>query len=745
MHATSPLSSYVNRGTWSNTIYPLPSQATQPIAPARRAYANADELCRSHMGAAHTSTMKKTEEQMKLRMANRDDLQSQITIEDPNLSKLLHAPSTSSLTTRTVYHKNSPFNGLSYLDDQTQVPVEITQGITGGDDTTSPHVGNMRRITTFDDRTIAYTGRVETKEKALEQASFIFFQEMKGSRKGITERVEDGPNCYTLTYIVSSTLNASREADIPLARLDPERTWLLQEKGVLTALCDEGPQTFTDPETGASYQVKLHPILFSDPFNITSRLPDSLSGRALHRSIEREGLDQLEAIVQDRLQLLQEENPGKAEVINRVYQSLADEFDTDSVPEKRILMRDYLYKLLDLPVAYHCKTSTDRTGILIALSSSLQQWIDLYITVPKDMQTLLEDNDSFKELFAANLMTGHYLTSYTRSLFGYRFSTLVFQNPVIQRLLPDRFLRSLSWQEKTICHLICLPAHIVFMTRAALGILYNLGLTLLSKVSGREVVSEGPILEPLYSYPLTNILSWLPEKVIDEDASCVKNHQMLSHLPLPADRPSLEERGRVYPYLLRGKAEVLEQLALDIGRLSLKNQKNLLIIDGIRYGIPHDHKDRDQLANTQAEQLYDQVRELIRNKKQGLSDSVLDATTTRVVEQLHQGGLAPLLAKLQHKLTYKKHLLTTPCEWGIELKDNRSEGIILEHQVVMELADEKILTQRQQDHARASYGGDELPRYKDPIHKGEGFVFASSQLLPLEEWRGYRFKMSERE
>jgi hypothetical protein len=236
----------------------------------------------------------------------------------------------------------------------------------------------------------------------------------------------------------------------------------------------------------------------------------------------------------------------------------------------------------------------------------------------------------------------------------------------------------------------------------------------------------------------------LPEKVIDEDASCVKNHQLLSHLPLPADRPSLEERGRVCPYRVRGKAEVLEQLALDIGRLSLKNQ-NLLIIDGIRYGIPHDHEDRDQLAKTQAEELYNQVRELIGNKKQGLSDSVLDATTTRVVEQLHQGGLAPLLAKLHLSLTDKKHLLTTPYAWKIELKDDRDKGIILEHQVVMELADEKILTQRQQDHARASYDSDRLPRYQNPIHKGEGFVFASSQLLPLEEWMGYRFKMSELE
>jgi hypothetical protein len=694
------------------------------------------------MGVTHTSTIKKTEEQMKLRMANRDDLQSQITIEDPTLSELLHAPSTSSLTTRTVYHKNSPFNGLSYLDDQTQPPVQITQGITGGDDTTSPHVGNMRHITTFDDRTIAYTGRVETKAKALEQASFIFFQEMKGSRKGITESVEDGQICYTLSYIVSSTLNASREADIPLAGLDPERKWLLQEKGVLTALCDEGSQIFTDPDTGAHYQVKLRPILFSDPFNITSRLPDSLSGRALHRSIERQGLYHLEEIVQDTVKLLQEENPGKAEVINRVYQSLADGLDTDSVPEKQILLRDYLYKLLDLPVAYHCKTSTDRTGILIALSSSLQQWIDLHITVPEDIDDLLSD-ESFKELFAANLMTGHYLTSYTRSLFGYRFATGLFQNPVIQRLLPDRFLRSLSWQEKTISHLICLPAHILFMTRAALRILYNLGLTLLSKAGRREVVSEDPILEPLYSYPLTNILSWLPEQVIDEDAPCVKNHQLLSHLPLPADRPSLEERGRVCPYLVRGKAEVLEQLALDIQRLPLDDEHHKLIINGERYGVYPDYTDPNALANAKAEELYDQVRELIGDKKQGLSDSVLDATTTRLVEQLHQGGLAPLLAKLGHKLTDKKHLLTTPYAWKIELKDDPDDGIILDYQVVMELADEKILTQRQQDHARASYDRNRLPRYEDPIHKGEGFVFASSQLLPLEEWRGYRFTMRE--
>ncbi len=748
MHTTSPLSSYMNRGTWRNTIYLLPPQTTQPRDPTLRKYASASELCRSHMDVIRTPTMKKTEEQMKLRMANRDNVQSQITIEDSSLGRLLHAPSTSSLTTRTVYHKNSPFNGLSYLNDQTQVSVEITQGITGGDDTTSPHVGNMRHITTLDDRTIAYTGRVETKEKALEQASFIFFQEMNGSRKGITKRVKDGPNCYTLTYIVSSTLNASREADIPITGLDPERTWLLQEKSVLTDLCDEGPQTFTDPETRASYQVKLHPILFSDPLNAISKLhhvlPDSLSGRTVHKSIEIKGLGQLEEIVQDRLQLLQEENPGKAEVIQTIYESLRQESDRDCLPEKKILLRDYLYKLLDLPVAYHCKTSTDRTGILIALSSSLQQWIDLHITVPEEMDDLLSD-DSFKELFAANLMTGHYLTSYTRSLFGYRFSSGLFQNPVIQRLLPDRFLRSLSWQEKMICHLICLPAHIVLITSAALKVLYNLALRLVDQLRGRTIVSEGPILGPLYNYPLSRIRHWIPDKVIDEDASCVKDHQLLSHLPLPVDGPSLEERGGVYPYLVRGKAEVLEQLALDISRLSLNDEHHQLIINGKRYGVYPDDTDPDQLAKPQPKDLYYEVRELVGNKKQGLSESTLDATTTRVIEKLHQGGLTPLLAKLHLGLKDRSRLLTTPCKWKIELKDDRDEGIILEHQVVMELADEEILTQRQQDHARASYDRDRLPRYQNPIHKGEGFVFASSQLLPLEEWMGYRFKMSELE
>ncbi len=745
MHTTSPLSSYMNRGTWRNTIYLLPPQTTQPRAPTPRKYASASELCRSHMGVIRTPTMKKTEEQMKLRMANRDDVQSQITIEDSSLGRLLHAPSTSSLTTRTVYHKNSPFNGLSYLNDQTQVSVEITQGITGGDDTTSPHVGNMRRITTFDDRTIAYTGRVETQEKALEQASFIFFQEMKGSRKGITERVEDGPNCYTLTYIVSSTLNASREADIPLARLDPERKWMLQEKGVLTALCDEEPQTFIDPENGASYQVKLRPILFSDPFNITSKLhdlmPNSLSGSSLHKSIEIKGLGQLEEIVQDRLQLLEEENPAKAEVIQTIYESLRQESDRDCLPEKKILLRDYLYKLLDLPVAYHCKTSTDRTGILIALSSSLQQWIDLHITVPEEMDDLLSD-DSFKELFAANLMTGHYLTSYTRSLFGYRFSSGLFQNPVIQRLLPDRFLRSLSWQEKMICHLICLPAHIVLITSAALKVLYNLALRLVDQLRGRTIVSEGPILGPLYNYPLSRIRHWIPDKVIDEDASCVKNHQLLSHLPLPADRPSLEERRGDYPYLVRGKAEVLKQLALDIKRLPLEDERSQLIICGQRYGIPSNARDLSLLANTQAEQLYNQVRELTHTQKPHLSESTLDATTTRVVEKLHQGGLAPLLAKLHLGLKDRSRLLTTPYKWKIELKNDPDDGVILKHQVVMELADEEVREQRQNDHPEAFYEDDLLPRYTDPIHQGEGFVNAYSELWPLEDWGSYRFKAS---
>jgi hypothetical protein len=122
--------------------------------------------------------------------------------------------------------------------------------------------------------------------------------------------------------------------------------------------------------------------------------------------------------------------------------------------------------------------------------------------------------------------------------------------------------------------------------------------------------------------------------------------------------------------------------------------------------------------------------------KKGISKKVLEATTTRLVDKMHQGGLALLVKKLHNMLGNDAHLLTTPYAWRIELSDD-SKGLILEHQVVMELADANTLIQRQQDSARPQYDADKKPTYNNPIHQGKGFVFASSKLQTLDNWLGY--------
>ncbi|MEI8328648.1 MAG: hypothetical protein WCG14_01420 [Chlamydiia bacterium] len=776
------LNSYTDAGVWTNDLYAIPcKEDPSRRLPPERAYASLEALCESALQERGLGTgwAKKRKQEILLSVPNRADLQSTITIENSSLQETLSSPTRETLTTLTLFKKNSPFHRQSYLDAQ-HIPVSMEHAITSGGDTTSPHVGNLRRTTTSDHRSIAYTGRVETRAKAIEQASFIFFSELSGRKKGIRQQAESGQEIYTLDYIVSSVLNADRLSGLKLPYLDQgaEREWLEQERQTLEALKTGGPVSLTHPETGVAYLVQCNPILLSDPLNAMIKLhdvlPDPLSGRSLHQSIEHEGLRALEELANTTLQRLAD--PAKEGVVRSLLSTLGRNIEHDAYPERKILIRDYLYKVLEIPVAYHCKVSTDRTGILLSLSTSLQQWIDLALPIPADMSLLLTD-PRFKELFAANLMTGHYVTSYTRSFFGYRFSKGLFQNPVIQRLLPDRYLRRLSWQEKAIHYAAILPAHLGLITRLVIKVTCALGANLIRMLAFQERPSYGSIKHAIDEYRLSGIHRWVPENVIDETSPYVLDRRLLSHLPPPTElrahnqtpsrpaytpqelqqvlmrakeqqgvmqaqrsrssTPSLSEQFRQIhdPQSLTPQEEILDamkqqtlqQLAKDIARISLENPHTTLLVHDQAYGIPEEHKDHtDLLGRQQAEEIYAKIKALISTEDGSLNATSIEQKTIWCVDQLQQGGFVPLIETLQERFVTEGFHLTTPHIWHVSLSYDPIEGIEIAHSMIMGLTHIDTLMQRQEDQAAYQLLNG-LPEYTNPLHQGAGFVYASSK------------------
>lgn len=776
------LNSYTDAGVWTNDLYAIPcKEDPSRRLPPERAYASLEALCESALQERGLGTgwAKKRKQEILLSVPNRADLQSTITIKNSSLQETLSSPTRETLTTLILFKKNSPFHRQSYLDAQ-HIPVSMEHAITSGGDTTSPHVGNLRRTTTSDHRSIAYTGRVETRAKAIEQASFIFFSELSGRKKGVRQQAESGQEIYTLDYIVSSVLNADRLSGLKLPYLDQgaEREWLEQERQTLKDLKTGGPISLIHPETAVAYLVQCNPILLSDPLNAMIKLhdvlPDPLSGRSLHQSIEHEGLGALEELAHSKLQLLAD--PAKEEVVRSLLTTLRRNIEHDAYPERKILIRDYLYKVLDIPVAYHCKVSTDRTGLLLSLSTSLQQWIDLALPIPADMSLLLTD-PRFKELFAANLMTGHYVTSYTRSFFGYRFSKGLFQNPVIQRLLPDRYLRRLSWQEKAIHYPAILPAHLILITRLVIKVTCALGANLIRMLAFQERPSYGSIKHAIDEYRLSGIHRWVPENVIDETSPYVLDRRLLSHLPPPTElrahnqtpsrpaytpqelqqvlmrakeqqgvmqaqrsrssTPSLSEQSRQIhdPQSLTPQEEILDamkqqtlqQLAKDIARISLENPHTTLLVHGQAYGIPKQHKaGAELLGRHQAEKIYARIKDLISAEYPTLTPTSIEQKTIWCVDQLQQGGFVPLLETLQERFVTEGSHLTIPHIWHVALSYDPIEGLNIAHSMIMGLTHIDTLMQRQEDHPSYQLING-LPEYINPLHQGAGFVYASSK------------------
>jgi hypothetical protein len=379
--------------------------------------------------------------QISFSACDRDDIICSPRIENQELRNALNLKDDSLLETEHLFAKNSPLNGKVF--DRDGKIIHLSQGIACTSDRTVENTGNLRLIQTKRNESICYAGRPDTECKALEQASLIFFNELKTNKKGITPTKDAlGNVTYQLDYVVNSLLDApwvwNFESTLTAF---PEREYLERELKSLDNLRKKGLITLEDPHfPGVKYQVKFNPILFSrslDAFNRLEKwLPPFVTGVSRAQEISEMGFSLLDSLALQKLSelnfrllaeqstLLKAQLEDKIKKINSTLQILQrHQNDHSLLPAEELLTRDYLCKLLDLPQVFHCKSSLDRTSIPVALSSTLQQWIELKLPLyPNSQESCLGTSGNicelikdcrFKELFVCNWMAGHQITRYT--------------------------------------------------------------------------------------------------------------------------------------------------------------------------------------------------------------------------------------------------------------------------------------------------------------------------------------------
>lgn len=469
---TPPFVEYVDEGVWKSriTFHSDPSHTVAHNAAKARAstpHASLDALCEAEFKRRFPNgdqkKMPRHKKQIAYSACNRNDMKCSPLIEDPTLRKQLNLTDDSLLQTDHIFAKNSPMNGQSFIHKGK--PVYLSQAIASSNDRDVETTGNMRVAQTKDKESICYAGRPDTDHKVLEQASFIFFNELQSSGKGITKTVDaQGNPFYELDYVVTSLMSIPWFSKKKLPRgPDPERRYVENEKSAMNKLRESGVVAIEDPNCpGTIYKVKFNPILFSRPLNLISKLknwlPPFLTGESRSRTINEEGMENLRQVAQQRWNTLTQQQKTTVEEILKILSD--NECNPSLHAEEQLLYCDYLCKLLGLPPVYHCKSSTDRTSIAYALSTALQQWIDLKLPIPSPLTDLIKDH-RFKELFAANWMVGHQITRYARGgkgtvegvklnnkNLGLMLSRGVAQYASVARLLPERYLTDFPSAEK---------------------------------------------------------------------------------------------------------------------------------------------------------------------------------------------------------------------------------------------------------------------------------------------------------
>jgi len=479
LHPTKeqPSVHYEDEGIWKVDINFFKKHTPSSFQHRRNSYGKTtfeslDALCEAELHRRFPNKTFSEKERMKIKKeiahsaCNRKDFTVKPSLVFPLQQDL--SLSNEKLETHVHFLHNSPMNGQSYWKDGKKVV--LTHALSCSNDRSSENIPMCRRVSDKEGNSICYTGRPDSLHKAEEQAEFIFLEELHSRNpRGIVKTNEidslTGQPIYEMNYVINCLLSTSIFLKLPFKCLVPypERKYLENEIKALEQL-KKGTYQIKDPTSGKFYAVRFRPILFSRQFNffggLEKILPPFLSGQSRARSITQHALKQMQQLCDQRTSTLNSliKNSSDLETVKQAKQEkelLASLFHTlchcKLLPEEEQLLKDLLCFLLNLPIVYHCKSSTDRTSFL-ALCVSLRQWISAGNPIPKDFVSLLSDW-RFKELFVMNLMAGHQVTRYSRGAkgtvngqalnnrnLGLAFERGVTQNPVFLRLFPERYL-----------------------------------------------------------------------------------------------------------------------------------------------------------------------------------------------------------------------------------------------------------------------------------------------------------------
>lgn len=283
--------------------------------------------------------------------------------------------------------------------------VIIHHTVTSSNDRNSDRIAMMREVTDVSTKeSIAYTGRGDTEDKAIEQITFIFRNEMEKRRLFGTDQglKHIKGNKFELTYMITNLMSSRVfHLPFPLNQFDEKKS-ILDEREVLANLSSK---TLKINYLNNEYEVKISPFYFNQDFNFMTRfsvpcIQKNNNSAEYHRLIKH----------------IRKEDPNIAKKLTKKL--LTKRPPWRFKPEEELLYRDLIFKYLKIPIVYHCKSSTDRTGIAVALSTAAKGYINHTPAIPLIKDRLILKDTRFKQLFAANIPSCHQVTRNSRSANG---------------------------------------------------------------------------------------------------------------------------------------------------------------------------------------------------------------------------------------------------------------------------------------------------------------------------------------
>lgn len=312
------------------------------------------------------------------------------------------------------WHHNGE-SGYSFMNEKGDKEF-LQNTVTSSNDRFAKGISMMRvHDDCFTGESIAYTGRGDTKSKAMEQLNYLFQEEMArgpAAQKGLV-KTEAG---YDFSFTVNNLMSSNQFLGMSITRLMgiDERESVLREKAIFDTLSKEPPITLTD-KNGEQHSVTIKPLYFNQGFN-------SLASHALARTpwkqteINNEGYALLFPLINNAIADNTSISPKDKDLLRSARDHLTNPSKLKA--EQEFFYRDLVMKILKIPVINHCENSIDHTSLSNSISTALQSWRNLGYDIPVENPHGILEQPSFKEFYMANIHGVHQVTQASRSSEG---------------------------------------------------------------------------------------------------------------------------------------------------------------------------------------------------------------------------------------------------------------------------------------------------------------------------------------